>query len=59
MATTIPASFKKYASNLEITDRQETIVGNCRTNVVDVLRKELSLHPDDPYRVIVHGTEIH
>ncbi|HYQ96946.1 MAG TPA: hypothetical protein VEO92_01155, partial [Candidatus Nitrosocosmicus sp.] len=31
-------------ANLEITDRQESIVGNCRENVVATLKKKLALH---------------
>jgi len=47
MATTIPESFRKYAANLEITDRQESIVANCRSNIVNTLKKQLTLHPDE------------
>lgn len=52
MAKTLSESFRQYATNLEITDRQESIVANCKTNVVDALKKELSLHSSDPSRVI-------
>src|SRR5258706_4531228 len=47
MATTIPEPFRKYAANLEITDRQESIVANCRSNIVNTLKKQLTLHPDE------------
>lgn len=47
MATTIKESFVQYASRLEITERQETIVGNCRTNVVKSIKNRLTLHGDE------------
>lgn len=46
MATTVKQSFKEYASNLELTDRQQTKVSNSRSNVTDALAKELTLHPE-------------
>lgn len=46
MATTIKQSFREYASNLEITDRQESLVSTCRSNVVKTLGKVLSLHSE-------------
>lgn len=51
MATTIAASFRAYASNLNITDRQATTVANCKNNMVTKLGAELSLH-DQKARVI-------
>ena len=47
MATTIPESFRQYASNLEITDLQSNIVANCRKNVTKKLGNNLSLHPEE------------
>jgi hypothetical protein len=52
MATTIIQSFKEYASNLEITDRQTSLVSQRRQNVVDALGKELILYPGTPSRLI-------
>jgi hypothetical protein len=53
MATTITQSFKEYASNLEITDRQGTLVSERRKSVVVALDKELSLYDDtSPSKVI-------
>ena len=46
MAITIKQSFKEYASNLELTDRQQQKVANCRENVTKTLGKELKLHPE-------------
>lgn len=47
MPKTVFESFRQYASNLEITDRQVSIVANCRSNVVAVLEKEFSLHKEE------------
>jgi hypothetical protein len=52
MATTVKQSFKKYASNLELTDRQQETVSNCRQNVTNTLAKVLTLHPDEKPKVI-------
>jgi hypothetical protein len=52
MATTIAESFRQFASNLNITDRQGTIVSNCRGNVVAKLGAKLSLHPDQQSKLI-------
>jgi Second Messenger Oligonucleotide or Dinucleotide Synthetase domain len=46
MATTVKESFKQYASNLNITDRQESVVATCRSNVVDAIGKQLTLHTE-------------
>jgi len=46
MATTVKESFRQYAQNLNITDKQETKVSNCKNNVTDVISKKLSLHSD-------------
>lgn len=51
MATTIKESFRQYASNLNITNRQSTVVTNCKNNVVRVLGAKLTLH-DEKARVI-------
>ncbi len=52
MATTVKESFKQFASNLNITDRQESIVSNCHTNVVAKLKESLSLYSDKPSKLI-------
>lgn len=52
MATTITQSFKDYASNLEITDRQESLVATTQKNVVDAIGNEISLHPDSKSQLI-------
>lgn len=45
MAYTIKESFRIFKENLEITDRQSTIVSNCKTNVVKTLQdSSISLH---------------
>ncbi len=44
MATTIIESFKQFASNTNISDRQEEVVSNCRTNVVSKIKNKLSLY---------------
>lgn len=44
VATTIDGAFREYRTNLEITDRQETLVSTRRANVVKALRAELTLH---------------
>lgn len=46
MATTINDSFRVFASQLEISERQESKVSNCRNNVVKKLEQELTLHPE-------------
>lgn len=46
MATTIIQAFNEYKTNLEITDRQESVVSNVRTNVVNALKAELYLHSE-------------
>jgi hypothetical protein len=52
MATTIKESFRQFSSNLNITDKQVGVVSNCRKNVVGKIGKELSLHPDQPSKLI-------
>ena len=52
MATTIKESFRIYASNLNVSNRQETIVSNCRKNVVSKISAKLSLHTEQPSRLI-------
>lgn len=44
MATTIAESFRQFASNVNITDRQVKTVSNCHTNVVNKIKAQLSLH---------------
>jgi hypothetical protein len=51
MAITVKQSFKEFASNLELTDRQQAIVANCRKNVADAIAAELSLN-DERSKVI-------
>lgn len=52
MATTINQSFKEFASNLEIKDRQVGLVAERRKNVVDALAQKLTLHPGEPSKLI-------
>ncbi len=52
MATTITQSFKEFASNLEIKDRQVGLVAERRKNVVDALDLKLTLHPNEPSKLI-------
>ncbi len=52
MATTIKSAFREFATNLNITDRQTSIVTNCKNNMVAKLGSELKLHPDEKARVI-------
>lgn len=47
MATTIKESFKEFASNVNITDRQETVVTNCKANVIAKIKAKLDLHGDE------------
>ena len=44
MATTIKESFRQYARNLNITDRQSAIVSTCKNNMVAKIEAELFLH---------------
>lgn len=46
MATTIQESFRQYARNLNVTDRQSATVTNCKNNVIREISKELSLHEE-------------
>jgi len=52
MATTVKAAFGEYASNLNISDRQEPKVSNCRTTIVKALEAKLTLYPDQPSKLI-------
>lgn len=52
MATTVKESFSKFATNLNITDRQEEKVSNCRKNVISKISSELSLHSKQPSKLI-------
>jgi hypothetical protein len=44
MAITVKESFKEFASNVNITDRQETAVANCKANVIAKIKAKLQLH---------------
>lgn len=44
MATTTISAFQQYATSLNLTDRQETIVANCKNNMVDKIGAALKLH---------------
>jgi Second Messenger Oligonucleotide or Dinucleotide Synthetase domain len=44
MATTVKQAFQQFSTNLEITDRQTTLVASRRQNVVSFLKKGLTLH---------------
>jgi hypothetical protein len=52
MATTVTQSFAEFAANTNITDRQAQTVSNCRYNVVEKLKSEVELHPDQPSLLI-------
>jgi hypothetical protein len=52
MAKTISESFQQFASNLNISDRQETLVSICRKNVVDKIANKLILHSEQPSKLI-------
>jgi hypothetical protein len=52
VATTIKESFRQFAENLNITDRQTATVSNCHKNVVGALSKKLTLHTDQPSKLI-------
>lgn len=47
MATTVKEAFKEFASNVNITDRQETVVANCRANVVSKIKAKLQLNKEE------------
>lgn len=47
MATTIKQSFSDYASNLELSTKQTSLVSNRRANVVKAIKQELTLHTDE------------
>src|SRR6266852_1801852 len=47
MATTIKESFKQFATNINITDRQTKAVTNCKTNVIAKIKAKLQLHTDE------------
>lgn len=44
MAKTIKSSFDEYATNLILTDRQESLILKCQSGVVKTLKDGLSLH---------------
>jgi hypothetical protein len=47
MATTIKESFKEFASNVNITERQGTVVANCKANVIKKIKAKLDLHSEE------------
>ncbi len=51
MAIDIEKAFGEFASNLEITDRQEKSVSDCRANMEKVLKEKLTLHPSEDPKV--------
>jgi len=52
MATTVTSSFKEFSSNLNISDRQESLVSTCRNNVVSKIGNSLQLHSSQPSKLI-------
>lgn len=52
MATTVKESFRQFASNIEITDKQETRVAITRSLVTAALAKSLTFDEDDGPKVI-------
>lgn len=52
MATTISQAFSQFASNLEITDRQTSLVSERRKNVVNAVAQELILNSASPSKLI-------
>lgn len=52
MAMTVTQSFAEFATNTNITDRQAQTVSGCRYNVVEKLKSEVELHPDQPSLLI-------
>lgn len=51
MATEIEKAFEEFASNLEITDRQEKLVSDLRANIEKALKKKLTLHSSEEPKV--------
>jgi hypothetical protein len=51
MATEIEKAFEEFASHLEITDKQESLVSDRRANVEKALREELVLHSSEEPKV--------
>jgi hypothetical protein len=47
MATTTKESFKEFASNVNITDRQGTVVANCKANVIAKIKAKLDLYSEE------------
>lgn len=47
MATTVKEAFKEFAGNLNITDRQETAVANCKANIISKIKAKLKLHNEE------------
>lgn len=52
MATTIKESFHQFSRNLNISDRQESRVSICRTNVVKKIGDKISLYTNQPSKLI-------
>jgi len=51
MATTILNAFREYRSNLEITDKQTTLVSTRRNNVVSAIEQVITLHQQPSYLI--------
>lgn len=52
MATTIQESFRQFANNLNISNKQEKTVSTCRNNVIGEIKKKISLYSDQPSKLI-------
>lgn len=52
MPTTVSASFDELSKRLNISDRQETIVSNCRKNVIAKIENKISLHTEQSSKLI-------
>jgi hypothetical protein len=52
VATTINQAFSEYRTNLEIKDRQVSLVSTRRNNAVAAIAKKLSLYPNTPSKLI-------
>lgn len=51
MVTEIETAFKEFSSNLEISDKQESLVSDRRANVEEALEAELTLHSSEKPKV--------
>jgi len=52
MATTVKESFRQFAENLNITDRQGVVVSCCHKNIVSVIGSKLALKSESPSKLI-------